>query len=195
MWRARCANIRPYGDGPKGPELMSQTLYEDDIVLWSEQQADLIRRLAAWRRDLPNQLDIENVAEEIESVGRSETASVESFVRLLLLHLIKISYAPNSPAVPHWREEVRNYSAEALTRFAPSMGQRIRIDRPWCLACEQALAALVEHGDPSPSVPGLCPFSIEELIRAPLDIDALLARLGTGSIGGGGPHEQSLDSR
>ena len=70
------------------------SLYDDDIVLWSEEQAEVIRRLGRTRRDLPNDLDIDNVAEEIESVGRSEMASMESFLRLLMLRLIKIAWCP-----------------------------------------------------------------------------------------------------
>ena len=46
---------------------MSQTaLYDEDILLWSERQAEIVRRLGRTRRDLPNEFDIENVAEEIE---------------------------------------------------------------------------------------------------------------------------------
>lgn len=71
-------------------EMSGSTLYDDDILLWSEQQAAAIRRLAPTRRDLPNELDIENVAEEIESVGRSELAAVESHLQLIFVHLIKL---------------------------------------------------------------------------------------------------------
>jgi hypothetical protein len=41
-------------------------LYEDDILLWSEHQAEALRRRAT------NEIDWENVAEEIEAIGRSE---------------------------------------------------------------------------------------------------------------------------
>lgn len=46
---------------------MSPALYDDDILLWSEKQAELIRKLGQTRRDLPSDLDIENVAEEIKN--------------------------------------------------------------------------------------------------------------------------------
>src|SRR5687767_4757558 len=139
-------------------------LYDDDIVLWSEEQAEIIRRLGRTRRDLPNELDIENVAEEIESVGRSETASVESLLRLVMLHLIKIASAPNSPAMPHWRDETRNFRADALIRYAPSMAQRIDLERTWRLAREQADASLAEHGDVVLPLPSQCPWTVEELV-------------------------------
>ena len=61
------------------------TLYDEDILLWSEQQGAAIRKLGATTRHLPNELDIENVAEEIESVGRSELAAVKSYLRLIFL--------------------------------------------------------------------------------------------------------------
>ena len=152
-------------------------LYDDDIVLWSEEQAALIRRLGRTRRGLPNELDIENVAEEIESVGRSEMASVESFLRLLMLHLIKIASAPNAPAISHWRDEVRNFGADALIRFAPSMAQRIDLERGWSLARHQAESSLKEHGDAVAPLPHRCPWTVEELVRQPVDVDYLLSRL------------------
>jgi hypothetical protein len=153
------------------------SLYDDDIVLWSEAQAQIIRRLGQSRRDLPNDLDIENVAEEIESAGRSETASVESYLRLLMLHLIKIAAAPHAPAVSHWRNESLNFGADASIRFAPSMAQRIDIERPWRTACRQARTALAEPGEPAPSLPTRCPWPIEELVREELNLDGLVSAL------------------
>ncbi len=156
-------------------------LYDDDIVLWSEEQAEIIRRLGRTRRDLPNELDIENVAEEIESVGRSEMASVESFLRLLMLHLIKLASAPDSPAAAHWRDEARNFAADALIRFAPSMVQRIDVERAWRLARDQAVASLADHGDAMAPLPPRCPWTVEELVHHPIDLDRLLSRLQHGA--------------
>ena len=137
---------------------MSQSaLYDEDILLWSEEQAELIRKLGLTRRDLPNELDIENVAEEIESVGRSELAAVESFLRLLMLHLIKIASAPDSPANSHWREEALNFGADALVRFSPSMAERLDIERAWRLASRQARASLVEQEVRVVPLPVQCP--------------------------------------
>ena len=51
-------------------------LYKDDILLWSEQQAELLRRLAAGEH-VNAQVDWENVVEEIESVGSEQRHRVE----------------------------------------------------------------------------------------------------------------------
>jgi Domain of unknown function DUF29 len=81
------------------------TRYDDDILLWSEQQAAAIRKLAT-ARNMPDELDIENVAEEIESVGRSELASLKSYIRLIFVHLIKLVVETDSSSVGHWRGQI-----------------------------------------------------------------------------------------
>lgn len=64
------------------------TLYEDDVIAWSEQQAALLR---AGRWEL---LDRDNIAEEIEDVGKSEKRELQSRQTALLTHLLKWKYQP-----------------------------------------------------------------------------------------------------
>jgi hypothetical protein len=151
-------------------------LYDDDILLWSEEQAALIRRLGRTRRDLPNELDLENVAEEIESVGRSELASVESYIELILLHLIKLSTEPMSDAARHWRAELVGFHGNMKRRFAESMRQRIDLHDLWRLAREQAILAS-EHRDPPAELPESCPFDLDEILANRLDSPVLTERL------------------
>jgi hypothetical protein len=47
------------------------SLYDEDILAWSERQGTLLRRIAAGERVNEPDLDWGNVAEEIESAGRS----------------------------------------------------------------------------------------------------------------------------
>ena len=54
--------------------------YEKDIVAWASEQAAFIR---AGRFDM---LDLENVAEEIEDVGKSEQRELESCMAVLIAH-------------------------------------------------------------------------------------------------------------
>jgi hypothetical protein len=56
---------------------MPDDLYHRDVLLWSEQQANLLRQLA--RGERVNNVDWDRVVEEIEDVGISELRSVESF--------------------------------------------------------------------------------------------------------------------
>jgi hypothetical protein len=62
-------------------------LYDTDILLWSEQQADLLRRYAAGERVNDAAVDWPNIVEEIEDVGRSARNSVDSPLVHALLHM------------------------------------------------------------------------------------------------------------
>jgi hypothetical protein len=58
---------------------MDNSTYDEDILVWSEQQASVLRSLRS-RRDLPGELDLEHVAEEIEDVGRSELNAAKGLI-------------------------------------------------------------------------------------------------------------------
>ncbi len=63
-------------------------LYDSDLVIWSERQADLLRRVAAGKA--PNEApDWANIIEEIESVGSGQLHAVESNLLRALIHLLK----------------------------------------------------------------------------------------------------------
>jgi hypothetical protein len=154
------------------------TLYDDDILLWSEQQAAAIRKLGVTGRNLPNELDIKNVAEEIESVGRSELAAVKSYLRLIFLHLIKLLLETESHAASHWRGEIIGFHSEMMARYAPSMRQRIDIEAIWRSAREQSLLAFEGAGQQHVAeLPAKCPVSIDDLLAERIDGAALLEAL------------------
>ena len=98
-------------------------LVHRDVLAWSEHQADLLRRVG--RGEPVNDIDWEFVAEEIADVGLSELHAVESFLELILAHLIKIHGWPDSPSVRHWWSKVVTLQRNMRRRFAPSMRQRL----------------------------------------------------------------------
>lgn len=153
--------------------MTNSTLYDDDILLWSEQQAEIVRRLGRTRRDLPDEFDVENVAEEIESVGRSELASVETQIRNILVHLIKLFSEPDSPAAGHRRGEIFAFHSDMVRRYAPSMRQRINIEKLWRSAREQIVLALPESDPIAAMLPDKPPFSLDDLIAERFDVRKL----------------------
>lgn len=136
-------------------------LYDVDVLEWSEQQARLLRQLAAGER-LNEPIDWENVAEEIESVGRSQRDAVESLWTLAFLHDLKSEAWPLSRDVPHWRAEARLFRRQARRKFTPSMHSKIDVAGLYA----DALAGLPETMDgqsPLP-VPEVCPVTLNELL-------------------------------
>ena len=157
--------------------MSDSTLYDDDILLWSEQQAAAIRQLAPGR-NVPNELDIENVAEEIESVGRSELAAVKNYIRLIFVHLLKIVGASESDTARHRRGEIVAFHSETVGRCAPSMRQRIDIDELWRSAREQLLLDSEDTQEQLVvSLPGKAPFALDELLAERIDGFELVKRL------------------
>jgi hypothetical protein len=70
-------------------------LYDEDIVLWSERQSELLRRRAAGELVHDAALDWPNIAEEIESMGRVEQDQLTNQLAILLAHLLKWRFQPD----------------------------------------------------------------------------------------------------
>jgi len=135
-------------------------LYDTDIVTWSEQQAERLRRVAAGER--VNDVDWPNVIEEIESAGRSEVDAVESRLFQAVLLDLKAEAWPQARDVPHWRAEARGARARARRKYRPSMRQKLDIAGLYA----DALKALPElqDGVPPLPVPRTCPVTLDELL-------------------------------
>jgi hypothetical protein len=140
---------------------MPDGLYDRDILSWSEHQADLLRRLA--RGERVNDVDWEHVVEEIEGVGLSELHAVESFLDLILVHLLRVHGWPDSQSVRHWRAEIGSFQKNAARRFSPSMRQRIDLAQLYSDALEQLEG--VDYDDIAPRAwPRVCPFTLDDLL-------------------------------
>ena len=152
-------------------------MYERDVLVWTEQQADLLRRLAAGER-VNDAVDWPNLIEEIEALGRSELRGCGSPLRQAIVHLLKIRAWPNSRAVGHWRAEALAFLNDAREGFTPSMRQRIEIGGLFANALRQVQADTDESGDPS-ILPTTCPLTLDDLLVAEPDLQALVTRLGS----------------
>jgi uncharacterized Zn finger protein len=76
------------------------TLYDRDFFAWSLEQVKLLRagKLA--------EADIEHIAEEIETMGRTEKRELISRLSVLLLNLLKWRYQPERRS-PSWEASIR----------------------------------------------------------------------------------------
>jgi hypothetical protein len=162
------------------------TQYEADICAWAEQQAAALRSLAS-RADLPNELDLPNVIEEIEDVGISQLRSVNSIMRLILSHIILIALRADADSIDHWTREVATFRGELMQFWQPSMRRRIDMDQIWHRAVEEATLKLstyraneitVDADDTSGRLGSISPFGIDDLCRETFEFRDLVDRLG-----------------
>lgn len=135
--------------------------YDADILLWSERQAALLRRLAVGE-GVNDQIDWGNLIEEIECVGRSELSAVRSLLTQALIHMLKAQAWPNLRDAPSWRGEAIRFRQDAAERFSPSMRQKIDLSRLYRNALA-TLPATIDGVAPFP-VPDTCPMTLDDLL-------------------------------
>jgi uncharacterized protein DUF29 len=157
---------------------MDQTaLYEEDIYAWSRHQARVLRGLAGSGLRLPNDLDLEHVAEEIEDVGDEQRFAAESNLVQAFVHLIKIVALPGDQAARHWTKETRAFLYNAARRYRPSMRRDLDHEKLWSDAVRLAAEDLSDDGHAMPPLPEGCPFGLEELVGGEASPKDLASRL------------------
>lgn len=144
-------------------------LYDEDILAWSEQQAAALRRLAA-RGDLPNDLDLEHITEEIEDIGHSELRDAQDLLQRVLVQLVVSWAAPDVEPKWKWTGNLVNWLSEAELCLSPSMHNLMPLEELWKRAVRQA----VQHFDITGNATALaraskllgssCPFTLGELV-------------------------------
>jgi hypothetical protein len=152
---------------------MPDGLYDRDILLWSEQHADRLRRMAAGER--VNDVDWLHLIEEVEAIGRSEQRAVESLLIRAMQHLLKIIAWPEHTAREHWRNEVAAFLGDAQHAYTPSMRQRIDVGVLWLHARRSVLQMTMDEQRPG-ATPADCPYRLDDLLDPAAAVDDLLAR-------------------
>src|SRR5271169_1457204 len=127
-------------------------LYDQDFLLWTEEQATALRR--ARGSNLP--LDWENLAEEIDGLGASQRTQLNSQVRRILRHLFKLEASPAVDPRAGWRATVRDarIEIEDLVEASPSLRREIDVvlKRQGTAAAKLAAHDLEDHGEPAEAV-------------------------------------------
>ena len=149
--RPRSAGMRP-----------TATRYDKDVLLWSQEQARLLR---AGRFD---ELDIEHVADEIEDVGKSEKREFASRMAVLLAHLLKWAASPRIGRIPGGRRSTDQRRRIALAiKETPSLKAVMRNpdwqEDLWLDARGQARK---EMGLADGDVPEACPWTMDQAADA-----------------------------
>ena len=100
-------------------------LYDQDLVLWSEEQARGLRAAAGAGWDAI--IDWQNVAAEIESLARSERHALASYIGTVIEHLLKLEVSPSTDLARGWRETVRRARRDIarLLKDNPSLAREI----------------------------------------------------------------------
>jgi hypothetical protein len=148
----------PDGPPPNGPR------YEDDFYAWTQYQAEVLRSM----RTRDNRFDRENVAEEIETVGRNERDAVRSQVRRILEHFLKLAYSPASDPRYGWMGSIVEARAQLDDKLSATLRQDIETSLPrlYRNARKQAELSLREFKEAAAAVSltAECPYTVDQIL-------------------------------
>ena len=132
--------------------------YERDFYAWTQDQAAHLRNIR------PNTLDWENLAEEIESLGRTERTEIASRLNILVVHLLKWQFQPEARSYS-WRGSIVEQRSRLRRVFRESPSLKTYpaqvLDEEYASA---RLKAAGETGQPLPTFPEACPYGIHEIL-------------------------------
>ena len=140
------------------------TLYNTDFYEWSLDQAAKLRALAAAR--VNSELDLENLAEEVESMAGSDRRELVSRLGIILVHLLKLAYCFYPDPRQTWINSVQAQrkslrilfeQSPSLRRLAPDM-----IEKAYSRALEQAETETIDLT--MDVLPTVNPFPIEQVL-------------------------------
>jgi Domain of unknown function DUF29 len=142
---------------------MEKSLYETDFYAWTQKQAKLLNA-KNWQT-----LDLANLIEEIESLGRQQRQELRNRLSVLIGHLLKWNHQPNNRS-RNWQATIRiqRRETEELLQENPSL-------KPYI---EEALQSSYKNGVdlavketnlPYITFPIDCPFTLTEILTDLLD--------------------------
>jgi hypothetical protein len=134
------------------------TLYDTDFYAWTQAQADLLRRTQF------GQLDIANLVEEIEDMGKNRQRELNSRLQVLIAHLLKWHFQPGSRS-RSWEATIRIQRAEIVDLLNDNPSLRAELDSFIQRAYPKAQqAAWGETGLELKVFPPTCPYTTRQIL-------------------------------
>jgi Domain of unknown function DUF29 len=133
--------------------------YEKDFCKWTHSQASLLRKGEL------EKIDVLNLIEEIESLGRNDRRSLRSYLVVLLMHLLKQQYqSERKTSLNSWQSSILNSTREIIFLLEDSPSLRLELINIYNKAYERARKdASIETGLKLETFPEECPWTVEDL--------------------------------
>jgi hypothetical protein len=152
---------------PDGPR------YDDDFFAWTQHQAMVLRTMAV----ADNRFDRENLAEEIEDLGRSERDAVRSQIRRIIEHFLKLAYSPAQQPRFDWMASIAGARAALGDKISATLRQdaEAMLTKLYRDGRRQAELSLRAYGEDqaAAALPQSCPYSLDDIFREDWYFDGL----------------------
>jgi hypothetical protein len=144
--------------------MQTTTLYNQDFYAWTQRQVELLRsgRLG--------ELDVENLIEEIESLGRQERQELRNRLGVLLGHLLKWHYQPEARS-KSWLYTIKEQRQEIQRHLQENPSLKSYLSEAIAIGYEKGLNLVGQETPLDPrQLPQTCLFSEAEIFEEPMDI-------------------------
>jgi Domain of unknown function DUF29 len=133
-------------------------LYETDFYAWIQQQAALLRN-KQWE-----QIDLLNLVEEIESLGKQQRQELRNRLSVLLGHLLKWHYQPQHRS-RSWLATIRIQRLDIAELLEDNPSLKTYLEEALGKAYLKGIELAVGETDlPKISFPTKCPYSLIEIL-------------------------------
>ncbi|MEH2337877.1 DUF29 domain-containing protein [Nostoc sp.] len=139
--------------------LSLKNLYEIDEHLWLEETIKLLKS------NHLEELDLENLIEELENLGRRDKAKVASLLEQVIRHLLLLQYWQEESQFNsgHWKAEVRSFRNQLKRNLTTNLYQYL--EKELASIYDDALGYVIEKTEGKlDSLPQYCTYSLEQLL-------------------------------
>lgn len=142
----------------KKSKVSSKSLHEQDFFKWSKEQSNFIKRKEFQR------LDLDNLAEEIESLGISQRNELISHLKILLMHMLKCEF--QNKTTKSWLRSIRNARLEIFFLLKQNPSLKRKVPEAINFAYEHArYMAEDETNIDIKTFPEECPWTQDEILK------------------------------
>ena len=134
-------------------------IYKIDEYLWLQETITILRK------NRLEDLDLENLIEELESLGKRDFNKVRSLLRQIIIHLLLLEYWPEEYErnYRHWKGEVTAFRADLYDSLTTTLKNKLNEDL--ASIYQTALKIVLQKtGLSKDTIPENCPYSFEQLL-------------------------------
>ncbi len=133
-------------------------LYEIDDYLWLLETIDLLKHQQF------NELDLENLIEELESLARNDKATVKSLLEQVIRHLLLLQYwtVESENNAHHWRGKIRTFRNQLEDRLTTNLSNYLNNEK--LKIYERAFKYVREKTNYKVNFPTDCPYTLKQLL-------------------------------
>ncbi len=133
--------------------------YEKDLYTWALEQASLLRRRKF------DEIDLEHLIEEIEDISKSEKRTLQSFLEILLMHLLKWQFQPSHQG-RSWKFTIIEQRKRIESHLEENLGLKSKLPELIKKAYGYAVTGAIRETGLSIKVfPQECPWTYEQFMN------------------------------